>query len=202
MRISVNRSLTPQQKKLLDYIESYFSNKGYSPSLMEMKEEIKVNAISTVHQHVQALVKKGYLKKEDNQPRGVTIMEQTGEVKEIPLLGFIAAGSPIEPIENPEPIKVPMNLLKKGGDYYALKVKGDSMIDDGIWDGDTVILKSQNTAEDGDTVVAITEYGATLKIFKKNKNSIWLEPRNSRLKNIYPVSVEIRGKFIGLIRNG
>ncbi|OGK67276.1 repressor LexA, partial [Candidatus Roizmanbacteria bacterium RIFOXYA2_FULL_41_8] len=157
--------------------------------------------ISTVHQHVKALKTKGYLKKEDNQPRGVSILEKTADATEIPLLGIIAAGSPIEPIENPEPIKVPKILVAKRGNFYALKVHGDSMIDDGVWDGDIVVVKHQQTADSGDTIVAITENGATLKKYRNQNGKIYLEPRNSRLENIYPKSLEIRGKFVGLIRN-
>jgi len=157
--------------------------------------------ISTVHQHVKALETKGYLKKENNQPRGMTLPEQSPESVEIPLLGLIAAGNPIEPIENPETIKVPRTLVSKRGDYYALKVQGDSMIEDGIWNGDIVVIKSQPTAEDKETVVAITEDGATLKRLRKQNGKVYLEPRNKKIGNIYPKKLEIRGKFCGLIRN-
>lgn len=193
------RSLTPKQKAILDYITSYSASRGYSPSLEEIGKEFEL-AISTAHQHVKALKTKNYLKKEENQPRGVSLFEQTPDSVEIPLLGVIAAGTPIEPIENPEPIKVLKNLVSKHGDYYALKVRGDSMIEDGIWDGDIVVIKNQLTAINGDTVVAVTENGVTLKIFRNNNGKIYLEPRNRNLGNIYPKSLEIRGKFVGLIR--
>lgn len=192
--------LTVKQKKILDYVTSSANHHGYSPSLEEIASHFGLSAISTVHHHVKALRIKGYLKKEKNQPRGASPLERTSDSVEIPLLGFIAAGTPIEPIENPEPIKVPNNLISKRGDYYALKVKGDSMIEDGIWDGDLVVIKSQQTADNGDTVVAVTEGGATLKIFRSKNGTIFLEPRNKRLENIYPQSLEIRGKFVGLIR--
>ena len=140
------RNLTPKQKNILDFIGVFTANKGYSPSLGEIGSKFGL-AISTVHQHVKALKDKRYLKKEENQPRGVSLFEQTPDSVEIPLLGTIAAGVPIEPIENPEPVKVPNNLVSKHGDYYALKVKGDSMIEDGIWNKDIVIIKSQPTAD-------------------------------------------------------
>jgi repressor LexA len=200
MNKKIKRSLTPKQKNILDFITTFSTNKGYSPSLEEIGKNFEL-VISTVHQHIEALRTKGYLKKEENQPRGVSIFEQTSDATEIPLLGIIAAGTPIEPIENPEPIKVPKNLVSKHGDYYALKVKGDSMIEDGILDSDVVVIKSQSTANNGDTVVAITEDGATLKIFRNKNGKIFLEPRNKRLKYIYPQSLEIRGKFVGLIRH-
>lgn len=199
MNGKLKRTLTPKQKHILDFITSFSTDKGYAPSLEEIGKKFEL-VISTAHQHVKALKTKGYLKKEENQPRGVSLFEQTPDAVEIPLLGLIAAGTPIEPIENPEPIKVPKNLVSKRGDYYALKVKGDSMIEDGILDNDIVVIKSQQTADNGDTVVAITEDGATLKIFRQQNGRIYLEPRNKNLSNIYPKSLEIRGKFMGLIR--
>lgn len=200
MKKRVNRALTIKQKKILDFVTSFSGEHGYAPSLEEIASKFELNAISTVHHHIKALKNKGYLKKEENQPRGVSLFEQTPDTAEIPLLGVIAAGVPIEPIENPEPIKVPKNLVSNRGDYYALKVKGESMIEDGIWDGDIVVIKSQPTADNGDTVVAITEKGATLKIYRNQNGKIFLEPRNKNLSNIYPQSLEIRGKFVGLIR--
>lgn len=200
MRKIINRALTPKQKKILDFIIIFTRKKGYAPSLEEIADKFGL-VISTVHQHVKALRAKGYLKKEDNQPRGMILPEQSPESVEIPLLGLIAAGSPIEPIENPEPVKVPRNLVSRRGDYYALKVQGDSMIEDGIWDGDVVVIKSQPTAEDKDTVVAITEDGATLKRYRNQNGRIYLEPRNKKASNIYPKELKIRGKFCGLIRN-
>ncbi|HRN70791.1 MAG TPA: S24 family peptidase [Candidatus Woesebacteria bacterium] len=122
----INRSITPKQKTVLDFIVNYTNKHGYAPSLIEIANRLSL-AISTVHQHITALKTKGYLKKEENQPRGVSLLEKTPDTVEIPLLGFIAAGSPIEPIENPEPIKVPKTLVSKRGDFYALKVQGDSM---------------------------------------------------------------------------
>ncbi len=200
MNGKLKRTLTPKQKNILDFITSFSSDKGYAPSLEEVGKKFEL-AISTVHQHIDALETKGYLKKEGKQPRGVSLFEQTPDSVEIPLLGTIAAGIPIEPIENPESIKVPNNLVSKRGDYYALKVKGDSMIEEGILDDDIVVIKSQQTANNGDTVVAITEDGATLKIFRNQSGKIFLEPRNKKLENIYPQSLEVRGKFMGLIRN-
>lgn len=196
----IKRALTPKQKKILDFITSFTTKRDYAPSLEEIGSKFGL-AISTVHQHVKALKDKNYLKKEENQPRGMSLFEQTPDSVEIPLLGIIAAGIPIEPIENPEPIKVPRDLVSGHGDYYALKVKGDSMIEDGIWNGDIVVIKNQPTADNGDTVVAITEEGATLKKFRNQNGNIYLEPRNKKLNNIYPRSLEIRGIFRGLIRN-
>lgn len=189
-------NLTPKQKEILDFILSFLNKEGYSPSLEEIAKRFK-KSIPTVHQHVEALKTKGFLLKEDNVSRGISLKNsRTG----IFLMGYIAAGKPIEPIENPEPINVPANMVSQQGNYYALKVKGDSMIDDGILDGDIVVIKHQKTADNGETVVAVTEDGATLKIFKNVNGKIFLEPRNKTLQNIYPKELEIRGKLIGLIR--
>ncbi len=190
------RNLTPKQKKVLDFITKFYEENEYSPSLEEIAHNFK-RSIPTIHQQVETLKSKGFLTKEDNVSRGMQPQTQEGEIF---LLGYIAAGEPIEPLENPEPVKVPISMINTPGQYYALKVKGNSMIDDGISGGDTVIIKHQITADDGDTVVAITEKGATLKILRKRNDRTFLEPRNKNLKNIYPKELEIRGKFIGLIR--
>jgi repressor LexA len=195
----INRSITPKQKKVLDFIVSYTTQHGYSPSLEEIGKEYDL-AISTVHQHVSALKTKGYLKKEDNQPRGMSIMEQTPDTTEIPLLGIIAAGLPIEPVENPEPIKVPKDLVSKRGDYYALRVRGDSMLDMGILDDDIVLIKHQQTADIGSVVVGITENGATLKVLGIKNGRTILQPRNPKYETIIPEHLEIRGVFVGLLR--
>lgn len=191
------KSLTPKQKKILDYIVAFFEKKEYPPSLGEIAHHFK-KSVPTIHQYVEALKSKGFLKKEDNVSRGIQLNPKEAEIF---LLGHIAAGEPIEPIENPESISVPLEMIRSPGQYYALAVKGDSMADDGIWDRDTIVVKHQKTAENGDTVVAITEKGATLKKYRKRNGKIFLEPRNKKLKNIYPKELEIRGTFCGLIRN-
>ena len=190
------KSLTPKQKKVLDFVENFYEEKEYSPSLEEIAHHFR-KSIPTVHQYIKTLKDKGFLKKEDNVSRGIQLQNKEAEIF---LLGYIAAGEPIEPLENPEPINVPLSMINSPGQYYALKVKGDSMIEDGIMDRDIVVIKHQLTAESGNTVVAITEKGATLKIFRKKNGKIFLEPRNKKLKNIHPKELEIRGKFCGLIR--
>ncbi len=189
-------TLTVKQKKVLDFIVSFSGKHGYSPSLAEISRKLK-KSVPTVFQFVKTLDQKGYLQKTNHIWRGIS----TDIKKQVRLLGYISAGKPIEPFENPEPISVPVSMIPAEADYYALKVKGDSMIEDGILDGDTILVKHQMVADDGDTVVAITEKGATLKILRKNNGRMYLEPRNKRLKSIYPKQLEIRGKFCGLIRN-
>ncbi len=197
LSMKVNNILTPKQKQILDYVINFRERRGFSPTIQEIAKRFG-KSTTTVYQFIESLVKKGYLTKTKNASRGIVPNADVGV--EIPLLGYIAAGKPIEPIENPEPINVPLNMVSKPGQYYALKVKGDSMIEDGVLDRDTVVVKHQLTAEDGDTVVAVTEDGATLKKFRKKRGKIFLEPRNKKLKNIYPKELEIRGKFCGLVR--
>ena len=189
--------LTPKQKRILDFITTYYEDHGYAPLLSEIAKNFK-KSVPTIHQYIEALEKKGHLNKEEGSWRGIT--PQSGKDK-IFLLGYIAAGKPIEPIENPEPIEIPSSMIVSPGSYFALKVKGDSMIEDGVVDGDTIVVKHQKTAENGDTVVAITENGATLKVFKKQNKEIILEPRNKNYPVIEPKELDIRGKFVGLIRS-
>lgn len=187
-------NLTPKQKQVLDFINEFTKDNGYPPSLAEIAKEFK-KSIPTIFQYVETLKNKGFLTKQEDVARGIYTKKP-----EVFLMGNIAAGEPIEPLENPEPIEVPNEMIMSPGNYYALQVKGDSMIDEGILDGDIVIVKHQKTADNGDIIVAVTEKGVTLKIFKRKNDKIILEPRNKKLKNIYPKELEIRGKFIGLLR--
>ncbi|HCE31385.1 MAG: LexA repressor [Candidatus Daviesbacteria bacterium GW2011_GWB1_39_5] len=192
------KPITGRQKEALDFINSFIQDNGYAPSLRELAAFLKTDNISTAHYFVKELEKKGYLKRDYYKNRGITpiLQKQT-----VPLLGYIAAGAPIEPIEDSEPIQVPTNIkLATNQSYYALKVKGDSMIDMGILDKDIVLIKHQMTADVGDVVVGITEDGATLKILGRKNGKTILEPRNINYKSIIPRQLEVRGVFVGLIR--
>lgn len=191
-------SLTPKQKRVLDFINRSTVDHGYAPSLNEIAEYLG-KSIGTVQHFVEELQNKGYLQKKENIARGLS-STQEGK-RQIFKLGYIAAGAPIDPIENPEPMDVPLSFLKDSGNYYALEVKGNSMIEDNILNGDTIIIRHQPNAEDGDRVVAVTETGATLKVFRNRDGKIFLEARNQNTNPIYPKELEIRGKFVGLIRN-
>lgn len=193
------KPLTKKQKETLDFINFFIAEKGYSPSLKEIAEFLDTQNLSTAQYFIEALEQKGRLKRAPHKNRGITPLNRNHIV---PLLGYIAAGKPIEPIENPEDIEVPQNIkLDSHFPYYALKVTGDSMIDMGILDNDIVLIKHQMTAENGDVIVAITEDGATLKVYKKRGRKIILQPRNEDYPAIEPKRLEIRGKFIGLIRS-
>ncbi len=192
------KPLTDKQKGVLDFINSFVHENGFSPSLRETAGFLNTENLSTAQYYIEELEKKGYLKRDPHKNRGI---EPITQKRTVPLLGFIAAGEPIEPIENPEPIQVPSNIkLKPNNSYYALKVNGDSMIDMGILDEDVVLIKHQMTAEIGDTVVGITERGATLKVLGEKNGKKILQPRNSKYETIIPEQLEVRGIFVGLIR--
>ena len=157
--------LTKKQKQVLDFISSYHKKNGYAPSLEEIRKKLKVASVSTAHFHVKNLQNLGFLGKQDNRPRSIGIYENEKMVN-IPLLGLIIAGQPIEAIQsqNRETIAVPRSKISLNGEFYALRVVGDSMIDENINDGDLVLVKQQNTAENGQKVVALLDnYEATLK---------------------------------------
>lgn len=192
------KPLTGKQKDVLNFINSFLRENGYAPSLKEIAAFIKTGNLSTAQYYIEELEKKGHLAKDSNKARGITPISNNSSV---PLLGFIAAGKPIEPIENPGEVEVPSEIkIDSKYPHYALRVKGDSMIDMGVLDGDIVLIKHQLTALPGDVVVGITEDGATLKVLNYENGKPVLEPRNKNYQIIRPERLEIRGKFIGLIR--
>ncbi len=199
-------TLYKRQKQILDYIRQYIERYGYSPTLAEIAESIGVSSLATVHEHLQALVTKGVIKRFDGAVRGIEVIDQkiSNVLKgiELPVLGFIAAGQPIMTYTDPDAtINVPTNMVSGKKRAYVLQVKGDSMIEDGILDGDYVLIEEQSTAIDGDIVVALLDNGlATLKRFFKEPNRIRLEPANASMQPIYAIDVKIQGKCVGVIR--
>jgi len=196
--------LTKKQKQILDYIEKFIKENDYSPSFEEIRKRFKLASRSTVYHHIEALKSKGCLNKLDYRARSIEISNNSKNsgLINIPMLGTIAAGQPIEAIENLEIIEVPKNQLSKSGKHCALKVEGNSMIDEGIFDGDTVIIREQSTAENGETVVALVNDGeVTLKKIYKEKRGFRLQPANPDLKPIFVKKLIIQGKVIRVIRN-
>lgn len=199
-------TLYRKQRQIIDFIKQYIQKHGTSPTLSEIAEAMEVKSLATVHEHLQTLEKKGIIKRFQGAVRGIQVLEQgIGEMLEgieLPLVGYIAAGRPIEAIEDAtQTISVSPSLLtgKKRG--FVLQVKGESMIDEGILDGDYVVIEQQNTANNGDIVVALLENEfATLKRFYKEANRIRLEPANAKMKPIYATEVQIQGKVVGMIR--
>ncbi len=197
--------LTKRQKQILDYITKFIKKNDYAPSLEEIKEHFKLSSVATVHQHVEAIREKGFLNKIENQPRSIEInnkREESGLIA-IPLLGIIAAGQPIEAIEmSGETITLNKDEIGKFGDHYALRVQGNSMIDDGIYDGDIVVLRQQQAADNGQTVVAIIyDNEATLKKIYREKDRFRIQPANPTLFPVYTKEVEVRGVVVKIIRN-
>ena len=192
--------LTKKQKRVLDYIQEYTQKKGISPSHDEVRKHLKLASVSTVSHYMKILQQKGYIKREKNTARSIEV-EKRENLISIPFKGYIAAGQPIEVIEEFETITVPSNYASTGN-LFALGVKGDSMIDEGIFDGDTIIVRKQNTFEDGETIVAlINNNEVTLKKIYREKNRIRLQPANPKLKPFYVKEVIIQGKVISTFRN-
>lgn len=199
-------TLYRRQKQILDFIKQYIDKYGYSPTLGEIAEAIGVSSLATVHEHLQALSTKGVIKRFEGAVRGIEVLDHNLAPKlhgiELPIMGFIAAGQPIMTYTDPDAtVKVAPAMLSGKKRSYVLQVKGDSMIEDGILDGDYVIIEEQDVANDGDIVVALLDNGlATLKRFFKELNRIRLEPANSQMNPIYARDVKIQGKCVGVIR--
>lgn len=193
---------TKRQKQILDFIRSFIKKNDYSPSLEEIKKHFGLSSFSTIHFHIEKLKNAGYLTKEDNISRSINVQPEE-RLFQVPLVGKIAAGYPIEALETTnETIGIPAERNINFQNLYALKVSGDSMIDDGIFNGDVVVIKKQNTAENGQTVVAIVDDNkATLKKLYKEKNIFRLQPANQLIMPIYSKNVEIRGVVVKIVRN-
>jgi len=194
------QNLTKKQKGVLDYINSYKNENGISPTIEEIRKKLKLKAVSTIHEHINSLKDKGYLSKSENTARSIETKSDK-HIIEIPILGRIAAGLPIEVIEDiSDTVSIVSDDIKSPKGYYALRVVGDSMIDEGIFDGDVVIIKKQSSAENGQTVVAIIdEDQATLKKLYKEKNRFRLEPRNMHMSSLFRTDVEVRGVVVQVI---
>lgn len=199
-------TLTKRQKQIYDYTKSYINKKGFSPTLEEIKKHFRLSSLSTIHQHIGVLANKGFVTKDGNSARGISLVEKTAKLVKIPLLGTIAAGQPIEAIQEKETIAVPQSKLPRSGEFYALRVLGDSMIDEGINNGDVVLVKQQAVADNGQKVVALIDnHEATLKKFYKERGQIRLQPAN---RNMEPLifrngrDVSIQGIVLDVIGAG
>jgi len=193
--------ITKKQKQVLSYLKKYQKKHDYSPTLEEIKKYFKFSSVSTAHHYIKKLKGLGCLEKEDNHPRSISLSD-SGLI-DVNIIGTITAGQPIEAIEIDEGVvSVPAKELSLNSEYFALKVKGDSMIEEGIFDGDTVVIKKQSVAENGQTVVAIIDDNeATLKKIYREKDRFRLQPANQNILPFYRKEVEIRGVVIKTIRN-
>ncbi|MCG2698849.1 transcriptional repressor LexA [Candidatus Parcubacteria bacterium] len=196
-------NLTKKQKQVFDFINTYISENGISPTIEEIRKKLKLKAVSTIHEHINSLKAKGYLSKSENSARSLSLRKEIKSILEIPIVGRISAGYPIEAIENIEDtISIVNPSIKTSEGYYALRVVGESMIDEGIFDGDIVVIKKQSVAENGQTVVAIIDDNeATLKKLYREKTRYRLEPRNQNLLPFYRKEVEVRGVVVQVISN-
>jgi len=195
--------LTKRQKQVLEYIRNFKKNKGFSPSLEEIERFLRLSSVSTAHYHVKSLESQGYLKKTENSPRSIEILEDELMVQ-IPILGRIAAGQPILAVEDREIIAIPKNKVPSSSDIYALRVVGNSMIEENINDGDIILVRKQETPVNGQKVVALVDnYEVTLKKFYKEKNYIRLQPANKTMKPLIfrnDHDISIQGIVLDIIR--
>jgi repressor LexA len=197
--------LTRRQKEIFDFLDKHISRKGYAPTIEEIGEQFGLSSLATVHKHLTNLQKKGLVKRDWNRSRGLELVPTQVAVKavELPLLGRVAAGSPIEAITASETIFVPEDMVGRR-DTYVLQVKGDSMIDEQIRDGDFVIVENRRSARDGEMVIALLDgENATLKkLYREGGGTVRLQPANARLKPIYVDQdrLRIQGVVIGVLR--
>jgi len=194
--------ITKRQKEVLNFIESYKKKKGYAPSLENIKNHLKLSSVSTVHYHIKKLEGLGLLRKGDNQPRSLTPIKER-EMISVPIVGTIAAGQPIEAIEFSDgAVLMDRKSCNLNDIFYALRVTGNSMVDEGIFDKDIVVIKKQSSAENGQTVVAIIDDNqATLKKLYRLENRFKLVPANQNMLPFYRKEVEVRGVVVNIIRN-
>ncbi|HWC57647.1 MAG TPA: transcriptional repressor LexA [Candidatus Paceibacterota bacterium] len=198
----MSQALTKRQKELLDFIQKYYEKKGISPSLKEMAEALKLSSLSSVHYHLARLQGKNLISRNAGTYRSTKVSNSNESVVEIPLLGTIAAGHPIEAIEEPEPITVPKTMISGSGEHFALRVSGDSMIGDGIFDQDIVVIRKQEFANEGDTIVAIINGNeATLKRLYKERGGFRLQPANQNISPIFTKELLVQGKVTSILRN-
>ncbi len=200
----MKKKLTPRQSSILKYIQKMIDERGYPPSVREIGEGVGLKSSSTVHTHLVNLEKNGYIRRDPTKPRAIEVLANRSKssVIQVPVVGRVAAGKPILAVENIEStFPLPAGFLKNANDVFMLTTKGDSMIQAGIFDGDYLVVSQQQTAEDGDIVVALLNgEDATVKRFFKEADSIRLQPENDMMEPIRSKDVMILGKVIGVIR--
>jgi len=199
--------LTGRQKQILEFIREFRGREGISPTHLEIRERFGFSSYGTVYKHLKLLETKGFLTRDPNQKRGIELVERVDDpeparVLDLPFFGKIAAGRPIEALAGDETLGVPSHLLGKSGEHYVLRVSGDSMIDEGIFDGDFVVVQLREQAEAGEMVVALVGDEATLKHFFPEGERVRLQPANPSMEPIYVSSrdLKIQGIVVGLMR--
>ncbi len=201
----MEQKISAKQKEILDYIKEEILKKGYPPTVREICETVHLKSTSSVHSHLETLEKKGYIRKDPTKPRAIEICDDSfqmvrTEMASLPVVGTVAAGQPILAQENIESyFPIPAEVVPPG-EAFVLKVKGDSMINAGIFSGDQIFVQSCNTAHNGDTVVALVDDSATVKTFYKENGHIRLQPENDTMEPIIVEDCQILGKVFGVFR--
>ncbi|HEX6937821.1 MAG TPA: transcriptional repressor LexA [Longimicrobiales bacterium] len=199
-------ALTKRQKEILDFLNAYVEDHGYSPSFEEIARHFRFSSLATVHEHLENLKRKGYIRKSYNESRSIELLPAGMRVAavELPLLGMVAAGLPIEAVQDAETIAVPEDMIARGGHNYVLRVKGDSMIDEQIRDGDYIIVNARQIAQNGEVVVALVngDSATVKKYYREADGRIRLQPANPAMAPMYFAAddVAIQGVVIGVIR--
>ena len=199
-------TLTRRQKQILDHLQTYIRANGIAPSFEEIAEEFAFNSLATVHEHLTNLERKGYIRRTHNESRAIEVLPFPGQsgATELPLLGLVAAGEPIEAIAEPETIAVPNDLIPRRGSCYALKVRGQSMINDHIDDGDYVVVHNRQTAENGQMVIALVQgTSATVKrLYREADGWVRLQPANDSMQpiRVHEDDLLVQGVVVGVIR--
>ena len=200
-----NGKITAKQKEILEYIKDEILKKGYPPAVREICEAVHLKSTSSVHSHLETLEKNGYIRRDPTKPRAIEIVDDNfnltrHEMASIPIVGTVAAGQPILAEQNIEGyFPIPAEIVP-GGESFVLKVKGDSMINVGIFNGDQIFVQCCNTAENGDTVVALVDDSATVKTYYKENGHYRLQPENDTMDPIIVDHVDILGKVYGVFR--
>jgi repressor LexA len=197
--------LTKRQREILDYLNEFIQQHGYAPSLEEIGRRFSLSSLATVHKHLTNLQEKGFIRRAWNRSRSVELLPSRsgGRAIDLPLLGYVAAGLPIEAVASSESIAVPEALITGKRDTYVLRVRGDSMIDEQIRDGDWVVVEDRKSADNGEMVIALVGgQDATLKKFYKENGKIRLQPANPTMQPIFvePDGVQIQGVVVGVMR--
>lgn len=197
--------ITKKQTEILEYIKSQILNKGYPPSVRDICEAVDLKSTSSVHSHLETLEKNGYIRRDPTKPRAIEIIDDNfnlvrREVVNVPIVGRVAAGQPILAVENVESyFPIPMEFMPNE-QCFMLKVQGESMINAGIFDGDTILVEQRQTAHNGDMVVALVDDSATVKTFYREADHIRLQPENDTMDPIIVSDCQILGKVFGVVR--
>jgi repressor LexA len=196
--------LTKRQKEILDFVSAFIEHNGYSPSMEEIADHFHFASLNAVFKHLGALQSRGYLHRDSNRARSIQLSPGSSPgVQNLPLFGYVAAGRPMEAVSNPETLQVPDSFLRRRGNYYVLRVQGESMIEEHIQDGDYVVVESRETANPGDMVVALIDNETvTLKRFYPEGAQIRLQPANDRIAPILVDAgkVKIQGVVVSVMR--